>query len=245
MTIAVLISVKRLVCGAPAAIDSGLLPPRVKTMATLASLNKKIAALEAQAERIANAELGKAIAKIRRIMVDSGVTIEHLAEGARSVPATVSRKLAGTKVPKAPKGKKPPKYMDPKSGATWSGLGRIPAWIANAKNRDAFLIEPPSYPEPAMAAPASKSPVKRAVSTTVAKATRGGKAKATKVAAKKAAPRKQAGSRKNESAPAQAESELTPPMKAATKARRKTAAAKKRVPTPTQDSASESSSTAS
>ncbi|WP_234775318.1 H-NS family nucleoid-associated regulatory protein [Paraburkholderia tropica] len=31
-------------------------------------------------------------------------------------------------------------YPDPKSGATWSGRGRAPAWIASAKDRTRFLI---------------------------------------------------------------------------------------------------------
>jgi DNA-binding protein H-NS len=34
----------------------------------------------------------------------------------------------------------PPKYRDPKSGATRSGRGRAPAWLAD-KNRDKFLIK--------------------------------------------------------------------------------------------------------
>ncbi|HDR9496364.1 H-NS family nucleoid-associated regulatory protein [Burkholderia stabilis] len=33
------------------------------------------------------------------------------------------------------------KYRAPKTGATWSGRGRAPQWIAGAKNRDRFLIE--------------------------------------------------------------------------------------------------------
>jgi DNA-binding protein H-NS len=33
------------------------------------------------------------------------------------------------------------KYRDPKTGATWSGHGRAPAWIASAKNRDKFLVD--------------------------------------------------------------------------------------------------------
>ncbi|MBC8753004.1 H-NS family nucleoid-associated regulatory protein, partial [Paraburkholderia podalyriae] len=33
------------------------------------------------------------------------------------------------------------KYQDPKTGATWSGHGRAPGWIANAKDRSKFLIE--------------------------------------------------------------------------------------------------------
>lgn len=34
----------------------------------------------------------------------------------------------------------PPKYCDPVSGATWSGRGRAPGWIAG-KDRDDFLIQ--------------------------------------------------------------------------------------------------------
>ncbi|SOE66750.1 H-NS histone family protein [Burkholderia sp. OK233] len=31
-------------------------------------------------------------------------------------------------------------FQDPKSGATWSGRGRAPAWIAETKDRSKFLI---------------------------------------------------------------------------------------------------------
>jgi len=34
----------------------------------------------------------------------------------------------------------PPKYQHPKTGATWTGHGRAPAWIAGAKDRTKFLI---------------------------------------------------------------------------------------------------------
>ncbi|WP_425273161.1 H-NS family nucleoid-associated regulatory protein [Paraburkholderia steynii] len=33
------------------------------------------------------------------------------------------------------------KYRDPKSGVTWTGHGRAPAWIASAKDRSKFLID--------------------------------------------------------------------------------------------------------
>ena len=33
------------------------------------------------------------------------------------------------------------RYRDPKTGATWSGHGRAPAWIASAKNREKFLVD--------------------------------------------------------------------------------------------------------
>ncbi|WP_442854270.1 H-NS histone family protein [Acidovorax sp. Leaf84] len=38
------------------------------------------------------------------------------------------------------------KYRDEKSGATWTGRGRAPAWIAG-KNRDDFLIVRPRSQE--------------------------------------------------------------------------------------------------
>ena len=38
------------------------------------------------------------------------------------------------------------KYRDEKSGATWTGRGRAPAWIAG-KNREDFLIERPRSQE--------------------------------------------------------------------------------------------------
>jgi len=34
----------------------------------------------------------------------------------------------------------PPKYQHPKTGATWTGHGRAPTWIANVKDRNKFLI---------------------------------------------------------------------------------------------------------
>jgi DNA-binding protein H-NS len=33
------------------------------------------------------------------------------------------------------------KYRNPKSGATWSGHGRAPGWIANVKDRSKFLVD--------------------------------------------------------------------------------------------------------
>ncbi|MBC8742795.1 H-NS histone family protein [Paraburkholderia sp. UCT31] len=39
------------------------------------------------------------------------------------------------------KGPQPAKYRDPISGATWSGCGPAPAWLAAVKDRTKFLIE--------------------------------------------------------------------------------------------------------
>ena len=204
-----------------AEIDYGFPPLSIKTMTTLTALKKKIAALEAQFERAAKAELGGAIAKVRKIMADHGVTVEHLLDGAKHVRAVVSKKSAGKKAAAPSKGKKPAKYLDPKSGATWSGLGRIPAWIAKAKDRDAFLIGKPSASEAPVAKSSAKPSAKRAASKKVAKATGVVKTAAAKVASKKVVAKKSAPTKASASAkPAAAKN-------AGAKAVRKTAASKR------------------
>ena len=62
----------------------------------------------------------------------------------------------------------PVSHRDPATGQTWTGKGRPPAWIAGAKDRDAFLIDG------AVAAPkarAAKSAPKRAAKKATAKKT--------------------------------------------------------------------------
>jgi len=125
-------------------------------MSRLAALKKQIAALEAQAERIAKEEMSSAIAKIKDIMAEFNLTIEHLTQA-----------VGGTRPAKKPKAKASSvaKYADPKTGKTWSGFGRAPGWIAGAKNRDAFLVGKSAAREagakvPAAAKDASAKPAK-------------------------------------------------------------------------------------
>jgi DNA-binding protein H-NS len=100
----------------------------------------------------------------------------------KSVAATAAKRGKGQ-----PKGAQPPKYLDPKTGATWSGRGPAPAWLAAAKDRSKFLIEGAT----AAAAPKAAKPAKAAKA-----AAKSGQAKATasavgkKTAAKKAAAKK-------------------------------------------------------
>jgi DNA-binding protein H-NS len=75
-----------------------------------------------------------------------------------------------------PKGAQPPKYLNPKTGATWSGRGPAPAWLATVKDRSKFLIDGAAAPQAAKAAAKAGKP----------KATAGRKAAAKKVVAKKA-----------------------------------------------------------
>ena len=172
-------------------------------MSKLTALKKKIAALEAQAERIAKEEMGSAIAKVKDIMAEFNLTIEHLTQ-------TVS----GKRVAKKAKAKTASvaKYADPKTGKTWSGFGRAPGWIAGAKNRDAFLVGKIAAPEVAAKAPAApkKAAAKAAKAVKVAKkvpkpvakkasapAKKASKAKAASVAAKKAPSAKKPAAKKS------------------------------------------------
>ena len=143
-------------------------------MSKLTALKKQIAALEAQAERIAKAEMSSAIAKIKDIMSEFNLTIEHLTQ-------TVAGKRAAKKV--QAKKASVAKYADPKTGKTWSGFGRAPRWIAGAKNRDAFLVSKSTAAAPAAKAPAAT----KKVAGKVAKTVKGAK-KPVKKAVKKATP---------------------------------------------------------
>lgn len=144
-------------------------------MSKLAALKKQIAALEAQAERIAKEEMSSAIAKVKGIMAEFNLTIEHLTQAVGGKRAAKKTKAKAASVAK---------YADPKTGKTWSGFGRAPGWIAGAKNRDAFLVGKSAAADSAAKAPA----VAKKASGKAAKAVKAVKAakKTAKPAAKKA-----------------------------------------------------------
>ena len=104
-------------------------------MTTLDIIQAKIAKLQAQAEAIAKKQSSKVIAEIRDLMDRHGVTIADIEAHTGSKRG---RKLAADKVATT---KVAAKYRDPKSGATWTGRGRAPAWIADAKDRNKLLID--------------------------------------------------------------------------------------------------------
>ena len=105
-------------------------------MPTLEAIETKIRRLQEQAEAMRAKKASATLDRIVALMKESGISVAdiegHLGGNRRG--AKPSRKTpAGTATVAA-------KYQDPKSGATWSGRGRAPAWIANAKNRDRFLV---------------------------------------------------------------------------------------------------------
>ncbi|MCS3395318.1 H-NS histone family protein [Burkholderia thailandensis] len=106
-------------------------------MLTLEAIETKIRRLQEQAEAIKAKAATATLDRIVALMKDSGVTIADIEAhlGGKKRGAKRTRKTsAGTATIAA-------KYVDPKTGATWSGRGRAPAWIANAKNRDRLLVD--------------------------------------------------------------------------------------------------------
>ncbi|SEK13640.1 H-NS family nucleoid-associated regulatory protein [Paraburkholderia diazotrophica] len=120
-------------------------------MATLEKLQARIAKLQTQAEALAAKQSSGVIAKIRDMMERYDLTIADIEAhvgGARKRGRKPGVKIATgalgtgrTKSAAGAKGKLPPKYRDPKTGATWSGHARPPQWIAGAKDRTKFLID--------------------------------------------------------------------------------------------------------
>lgn len=133
-------------------------------MKTYQAVRAEIAKLEKQAEALRRQELKTIIAQVRQVIADYGLTAADLGlGGARTVGG---RKRAATA------GRRPSagvaKYRDPKTGQTWTGHGRPPAWIAAAKDRNAFLIGAAAAPAKA-AKQAKVKPAKAAKTTGSAK----------------------------------------------------------------------------
>jgi DNA-binding protein H-NS len=121
-------------------------------MTTLESMQAKIKKLEQQAEALIAKQSSSVIEKIRKLMAEHGLTaadIDAHAGGKRSAKHAAAKTAAKSAASVA-------KYRDPKSGATWSGHGRAPNWIAAAKNRSRFLVDG-STPVAAKPAPVSKA----------------------------------------------------------------------------------------
>jgi len=107
-------------------------------MTTLDKVQAQIAKLQAQAEALVAKQSSGVMAKIRDIMEKHGLTtadIEAYVSGAKKRgPKPGAKAAANAASPVA-------KYRDPKTGATWTGHGRAPGWIANAKDRTKFLAD--------------------------------------------------------------------------------------------------------
>jgi DNA-binding protein H-NS len=104
---------------------------------TLEQIQARLKKLQAQADAIVVKQSSTVLETIRGLMEKHGLTTAD-------IDAHVGSKKRGPKadsktVVKA--AQSVAKYRDPKSGATWSGHGRAPGWIANVKNRRTFLVD--------------------------------------------------------------------------------------------------------
>lgn len=186
-------------------------------MATLEQIQARMKKLQAQAEKILAKRAQAAVDQIRTLMIKHGLTTEDIEARAKArrestrKAANAAKGVTGKRVKvAAKKGKLPPKYLNPKTGETWSGHARPPAWIKDVKDRSKFLI--------AGAADSAASTVKAAV-----KGVRGAKKAGGKAAAKKGAVKKAV----RKTAAKKAVSAKTAPVKkVAKKATRKTAGRK-------------------
>src|SRR5215469_6548660 len=113
-------------------------------MSTLESIQARIEALQAKADALVARQSHGALQKIHDLMSRHGLTVSDIENykgtGKKAGrPSSSARKQSGVA------------YQDPKTGATWSGRGRAPAWIANAKDRSKFAVDASTAPSKAKA----------------------------------------------------------------------------------------------
>ena len=95
-------------------------------MTSYKELLKQREALEQQINEARRQELAGAIAQVRALVAEYGLSQDDLFPAARARSAS-----SGTKVA--------PKYRDPATGQTWTGRGKAPKWIQN-QDRAQFVI---------------------------------------------------------------------------------------------------------
>ncbi|MGQ0730361.1 H-NS histone family protein [Acidovorax sp.] len=95
-------------------------------MQTYKELVAQREALELQIAKARALELSEAVSQVRNLIAEHGLTQEDVfsAKSGRTGKIT---------------GPVPAKYRDPVTGATWTGRGRAPLWIAD-KDRTQFAI---------------------------------------------------------------------------------------------------------
>jgi DNA-binding protein H-NS len=99
-------------------------------MPSLKELLAQREALQQELEQARQQEAERTLHEIVAKMREYKITLQELM-------GTRNQKNRAPMPPPAPNAK----YRDPATGATWSGRGRVPQWIAD-KNRDDFLIQP-------------------------------------------------------------------------------------------------------
>ncbi|WP_025596758.1 H-NS family nucleoid-associated regulatory protein [Burkholderia sp. WSM2230] len=128
-------------------------------MPTLEQIQAKLKKLQAQADALIARKAQIAIDQIRELMLKHGLTtadIEAQAKARRAANGLDGHAGIG-KAKVGAAGQKIAKYRDPKTGATWTGHGRAPGWIAAAKDRSVFLIDGASQSKPSASIVATRA----------------------------------------------------------------------------------------
>ena len=97
-------------------------------MSNYKALIARKAELDRLIEETRKAEVSGAVAEARALIAEFGLTSEDVFGGGKKARTS---SIKGTKVEA--------KYRDPATGATWTGRGRAPVWIAD-KDRSTFAI---------------------------------------------------------------------------------------------------------
>lgn len=104
------------------------------------SLREQLAKLTAEVEAARIEEKAEAINTCMELIADFELSAHDLGlVKTQALPPVKVKKSDTTFAVKMPKKVHPPKYVDPASGKTWSGLGHTPQWIVG--NRDDYLIK--------------------------------------------------------------------------------------------------------
>jgi DNA-binding protein H-NS len=105
-------------------------------MTRLQTLLDQQAALERQISEARRSARAQALARIRALMSDAGLTAADIGDAAANSTAKAKSGTSGKKVA--------PKYRDQTTGALWTGRGRTPLWLvaaqASGQHLSAFKI---------------------------------------------------------------------------------------------------------
>ncbi|MBU0828718.1 MAG: H-NS histone family protein [Gammaproteobacteria bacterium] len=100
-------------------------------MTSYKDLLKQREALEQQINEARRRELSDAVAQVRALVAEHGLTAQDVFPSGKAAGKATRSSTAGTKVA--------PKYRDPATGQTWTGRGKAPKWIQN-QDRAKFAI---------------------------------------------------------------------------------------------------------
>ncbi|EDT37600.1 H-NS histone family protein [Burkholderia ambifaria] len=91
-------------------------------------LVKRHHALQDEIDRVRRREVKRVVSCIVKMMEVYGLDLEQIKDG-------VERQSS-------PHREVEPKYMDPQTGKTWSGRGRMPLWMRDKRKEDYLLPAP-------------------------------------------------------------------------------------------------------